>query len=168
MNVGQKVWWQSSYCWKPSGNACFGYAFILWPLFWLAWYSELVTKFGGNRCEITRNQKKSHHGTVSVLRKHVNLNFLSAHKNRRRVSLVFCECVQRCWYLLQLVDGRGPPLCSSGQSSWLLTQRSRVRFPPIPDFLSSSVSGTESIQPREDKWGSTWKKSSSTGLENWD
>jgi hypothetical protein len=35
----------------------------------------------------------------------------------------------------------------SGQSSWLLTQRSRVRFPVLPDFLSSSGSGTESTQP---------------------
>jgi hypothetical protein len=40
-----------------------------------------------------------------------------------------------------------PPLWSSGQSSWLLTQRSRVRFPALPDFLSSSGSGTGSTQP---------------------
>jgi hypothetical protein len=37
-----------------------------------------------------------------------------------------------------------------GQSSWLQTQRSRVRFPPLPDFLRSSRSGTGSTQPRED------------------
>jgi hypothetical protein len=36
------------------------------------------------------------------------------------------------------------------------------------DFLSSSGSGMESTQPHEDKWGATWKKSSSFGLENWD
>jgi hypothetical protein len=41
----------------------------------------------------------------------------------------------------------GPPLCSSGQSSWLLTKGSRVRFPTLPDFLSSSGSGTGSTQP---------------------
>jgi hypothetical protein len=40
-----------------------------------------------------------------------------------------------------------PPLLSSSQSSWLLTQRSRVRFPALPDFLSSSGSGTGSTQP---------------------
>jgi hypothetical protein len=34
--------------------------------------------------------------------------------------------------------------------------------------LSSSESGTGSSQPREDKWGATWKKSSGSGLENWD
>jgi hypothetical protein len=40
-----------------------------------------------------------------------------------------------------------PPLWSSGQSSWLLTQRSRVRFPALPDFLNSSGSGKGSTQP---------------------
>jgi hypothetical protein len=40
-----------------------------------------------------------------------------------------------------------PPLCSSGQSSWLLNQRSRARFPALPDFLSSCGSGTGSTQP---------------------
>ena len=38
---------------------------------------------------------------------------------------------------------------SSGQSFWLQIQRSRVRFPALPDFLSSSGSGTGSTQPRE-------------------
>ena len=36
---------------------------------------------------------------------------------------------------------KGPPLWSSGQSFWLQIQRSRVRFPALPDFLSSSGSG---------------------------
>jgi hypothetical protein len=40
-----------------------------------------------------------------------------------------------------------PPLWSSGQSSWLQTQRSGVPFPALPDFLSSSGSGTGSTQP---------------------
>jgi hypothetical protein len=52
--------------------------------------------------------------------------------------LSFLGCSQHC---------TGPLLCSSGQSSWLLTQRSRVRFPAIPDFLSSSGSGTVSTRP---------------------
>ena len=42
-----------------------------------------------------------------------------------------------------------PPLWSCGQSFWLQIQRSRVRFPALPDFLSSSGSGTGSTQPRE-------------------
>ena len=45
--------------------------------------------------------------------------------------------------------GGGPPLWSSGQSFWLQIRRSRVRFPALPDFLSSSGSGTGSTQPRE-------------------
>ena len=40
-------------------------------------------------------------------------------------------------------------LSSSGQSFWLQIQRSRVRSPALPDFLSSSGSGTGSTQPRE-------------------
>ena len=35
------------------------------------------------------------------------------------------------------------------KSFWLQIQRSRVRFPALPDFLSSSGSGTGSTQPRE-------------------
>jgi len=33
-----------------------------------------------------------------------------------------------------LVSPFGPPLWSSGQSFWLQIQRSRVRFPALPDF----------------------------------
>jgi len=44
---------------------------------------------------------------------------------------------------------RLPCRYSSGQSFWLQIQRSRVRFPALPDFLSSSGSGTGSTQPRE-------------------
>ena len=36
---------------------------------------------------------------------------------------------------LKLLNLRtGPPLWSSGQSFWLQIQRSRVRFPALPDF----------------------------------
>jgi hypothetical protein len=45
---------------------------------------------------------------------------------------------------------------SGGQSSWLQIQRSRVRFPALPDFLRSSGSIKGSTQPREDKWGTIW------------
>ena len=50
---------------------------------------------------------------------------------------------------LQVVYLHRPPLWSSGHSFWLQIQRSRVRFPALPDFLSSSGSGTGSTQPRE-------------------
>jgi hypothetical protein len=36
-----------------------------------------------------------------------------------------------------------------GQSPWSQIQRSRVRFPTLPDFLASTGSGTGSTQPRE-------------------
>jgi hypothetical protein len=49
-------------------------------------------------------------------------------------------------------------LWSSGQSFWLQIQRSRIRFPALPDFLRSEGSGTGSTQPPEDNWGSTWMK----------
>ena len=58
-----------------------------------------------------------------------------------------------------------PPLWSSGQSFWLQIQRSRVQFPALPDFLSSSGSGTGSTHPREVNWGATWIKSSGSGPE---
>jgi hypothetical protein len=45
------------------------------------------------------------------------------------------------------VSRERPPLWSSGQTSCLLTQRSCVRVPTLPDFLSSSESGTGSTQP---------------------
>ena len=50
-------------------------------------------------------------------------------------------------YYLCLING--PPLWSSGQGFWLQIQRSRVRFPALPDFLSGSGSGTGCTQPRE-------------------
>ena len=68
----------------------------------------------------------------------------------------------RRFYVCYMTEG-GPPLWSSGQSFWLEIQRSRVRSPALPDFLSSSGSGTESTQPREPRevnWGATWMKKS--------
>jgi hypothetical protein len=63
------------------------------------------------------------------------------------MSKDICDC---CKHLLHHVTHNRPPLCSSGQSSWLQTHRSRVRFPTLPDFLLSSGSGTGSTQPL---WG---------------
>jgi hypothetical protein len=59
-------------------------------------------------------------------------------------------------YKLQHYMHRWPPLWSSGQIFWLQIQRSRVRFPALPDFLRSRGSGTGSTQPREDNWRATW------------
>jgi hypothetical protein len=41
-----------------------------------------------------------------------------------------------------------PPLWSRGLCSWLQKQRSRVRFPALPDVQCSRGSGTGSTQPR--------------------
>jgi hypothetical protein len=58
-----------------------------------------------------------------------------------------------------LVSELWQPLWSSGQSSWLQMQRSRVRLPALPDFfLRSSGSGTGSTQPRDDSWGAISRK----------
>jgi hypothetical protein len=51
---------------------------------------------------------------------------------------------------LEEVLAEGPPLWSSGRSSWLQIQKCQVRFQALPDFLRSSESGTGSTQPRED------------------
>jgi hypothetical protein len=58
------------------------------------------------------------------------------------------------------------PLWSSGQSTWLQIQRSRVRFPALPDFLRSSGSGTgplSLVSTTEEQLG---RNSSGSGLEN--
>ena len=62
-----------------------------------------------------------------------------------------CWCV-KCRIIIELnivIILEGPSLWSSGQSFWLQIQRSRVRSPALPDFLTSSGSGTGSTQPRE-------------------
>ena len=66
----------------------------------------------------------------------------------QRDIVYMCVCVCVCIYIYIYVC-IGPSLWSSGQSFWLQIQRSRVRFPALPDFLSSSGSGTGSTQPRE-------------------
>jgi len=68
------------------------------------------------------------------------------------LSLVNKSMWQRCRSTFILVfSWAWPPMWSSGQSFWLQIQRSRVRSPALPDFLSGSGSGTGSTQPREVK-----------------
>jgi hypothetical protein len=73
-------------------------------------------------------------------------------------SRQFCSCLRTSQHSM---EPEGSPPClvwSSGQSSFLQIQRSRVRFSPLPDFLSSSGPGTGSIQPLKDNWGATWNE----------
>ena len=65
--------------------------------------------------------------------------------NRRKTGPTVCVYI----YIYIYIYIYGLPLWSSGQSFWLQIQRSRVRSPALPDFLSSSGSGTGSTQPRE-------------------
>jgi hypothetical protein len=71
---------------------------------------------------------------------------------------VLCFLWGTNWIYICYVEESRPPLWSSGQSSWLQIQGSRVLFPALPDFLTSSVSATGSTQPREYNWEATWKK----------
>jgi hypothetical protein len=58
----------------------------------------------------------------------------------------------------------GPPLWSSGQSSWLQIQRPGFDSQHYQKKISGF--GTGCTQPREYNWGATWHKSSSSCLEN--
>jgi hypothetical protein len=61
------------------------------------------------------------------------------------------QCLLNIFALDSLIFSVRPPLWSSAQNSWLLTQKSWARFPALSDVLSSSGSGTGSTQPHEDK-----------------
>jgi hypothetical protein len=68
----------------------------------------------------------------------------------------------------QYIKHDRPPLWSSGQSFWLLTQRSGFDSQRYQIFWVAVGLERGPLSPCESKWGVTWKKSSGSGLEDWD
>jgi hypothetical protein len=68
--------------------------------------------------------------------------------------------------ILKFILLTGPPMWSSGQSSWLQIQRSRVRFPALSDFLRSSGSGTSPLSLVSTIVELLGRNNSCSGLEN--
>jgi hypothetical protein len=66
---------------------------------------------------------------------------LSSRKSVLKGDIMFIKKVKR------------PPLWYRGQSSWIQIQRSRVRFPVLPDFLIFSGYGTGSTLHRDYNFG---------------
>jgi hypothetical protein len=63
-----------------------------------------------------------------------------------RTEMYCVSCEVRTEFICHVEESR-PPLWSSDQSSWLVTDPEvRVRFSALPDFLRSSGSGTGSTQ----------------------
>ena len=131
----------------------------------------LVISWLQNQNDPQNNLTKNSYWSLWLLHKHSSslaFNFTEGNQ--------VPELIRRCpkmkqrlpWSHRLALHQHRPTLWSSGQSFWLQIQRSRVRFPALPDFLSSSVSGTGSTQPREVNWGTTWIKSSGSGPENRD
>jgi hypothetical protein len=84
------------------------------------------------------------------------INEFSSVNNYIKLFIIYMLSQQLMMIIIIII--KWPPLWSSGQSSWLQTQRSRVWFPALPHFLSSSGFGTGSTQRREYKWWATWMK----------
>ena len=114
---------------------------------------------------------------AAVSGNHVSSMQLSDRKLNEKKEETACDCSETMQLELKNVklelsslrEILRPPLWYSGQSFWLQIQRSRVRSPALPDFLSSIGSGTGSTQPREVKLRSYLNKKVATpGSENRD
>jgi hypothetical protein len=111
-------------------------------------------------------KKKNHLVTHLTLNRHMVLNCYFKNSPHFLLSEVACPLfagLYKCGlWVLNIVEWK---MLNNFQvkylnnfSFWLQIQRSRVRFPALPDFLRSMGSGTGSTQPREDNWAATWKK----------
>jgi hypothetical protein len=117
---------------------------------------NVLTLILGFNSDLATRLSCSHHTTiwqypVALYRSDFMFRFCRLYATWLMFALLFFSYKSR--YLF-----RSMSLWSSDQCSWLRTQRPRVRIPRLPDILSSSGSGTGSTQPREHKWGATWKK----------
>jgi hypothetical protein len=65
------------------------------------------------------------------------------------VTEMYCASCEVRTEFVCYVEESIPPLWSSGQEFLATDKEVRVRFPALPDFQKSSVSGTGSTQPRE-------------------
>ena len=132
------IWHMRLECWIPKAiNAHAHYAMLL--AFYLRQWLQKVSVLRHMYIDsLVRNSCVS---WIYVLNNSTNNFMVPSFRNcverSKGMSKYFCVHTSR------------PPLWSSGQSFWLQIQRSRVRFPALPDFLSSSGSGTGSTQPRE-------------------
>jgi hypothetical protein len=64
--------------------------------------------------------------------------YLITHKANLTLTLLYLSLNSKFYYRVHKT-----------QSFWLQIQRSRVRFPALPDFLTSRGPGTGSTQPRD-------------------
>ena len=96
---------------------------------------SLCLSFHISTCNVVMVRNCEHSLLLSASSLHLQITVLAT------FGLINCRT--------QLICGRYMFLWSSGQSFWLQIQRSRVRFPALPDFLSGSGSGTGYTQPRE-------------------
>jgi hypothetical protein len=122
---------------------------VAWVYFWVKCHSvKKCSFFVKPECSALH-----YHTTFGVLsHSHVSGSFLRiTHCNILELSLrnfvELGEITIGPTTVIPLYFGR-VELWSNSQSSWLQIQRPRVRFPALPDFLSSG-SGTVSTQPRE-------------------
>jgi hypothetical protein len=103
-----------------------------------------------------------HHATpLSYL--HCSLLGCDGVQSGRRV-----EDMKEGGWFLPVLNELWPPLWSSGQTSWLQTQRSGFDSRRYQIFWVAVGLERGPLSPCDSKCGATWKKSSDSGLENWD
>jgi hypothetical protein len=88
------------------------------------------------------------------------ISYYWRHCQSHHSYLILLSCVSWIYLslLLNVLFWDSDRLCGLVVSSWLHIQKSRLRFPALPDFLIRSESETGSTQPREHNREATLKK----------